>query len=154
MKADIRSGMSIPHKKAPQGGLFIFMAGGEGLTRSKLLLANLRLRRRVGRTGFCIQPSPIYKNKKAPQGGLFIFMAGGEGFEPPLAESESAVLPLDDPPIALQIFNSSPIPGEGWIRAFGPHPPGKIALLFCLSARCACLGANPRWRSQSPQSYH
>ena len=25
-------------------------------------------------------------------------MAGGEGFEPPLAESESAVLPLDDPP--------------------------------------------------------
>ena len=26
-------------------------------------------------------------------------MAGGEGFEPPLAESESAVLPLDDPPV-------------------------------------------------------
>ena len=26
------------------------------------------------------------------------FLAGGEGFEPPLAESESAVLPLDDPP--------------------------------------------------------
>ena len=25
-------------------------------------------------------------------------LAGGEGFEPPLAESESAVLPLDDPP--------------------------------------------------------
>jgi hypothetical protein len=25
-------------------------------------------------------------------------MAGGGGFEPPLAESESAVLPLDDPP--------------------------------------------------------
>ena len=25
-------------------------------------------------------------------------MAGGEGFEPPLAESESAVLPLDEPP--------------------------------------------------------
>ena len=28
-------------------------------------------------------------------------MAGGEGFEPPLAESESAVLPLDEPPINL-----------------------------------------------------
>ena len=28
-------------------------------------------------------------------------MAGGEGFEPPLAESESAVLPLDDPPVEL-----------------------------------------------------
>ena len=26
-------------------------------------------------------------------------MAGGEGFEPPLTESESVVLPLDDPPI-------------------------------------------------------
>ena len=25
-------------------------------------------------------------------------MAGGEGFEPPLTESESVVLPLDDPP--------------------------------------------------------
>jgi hypothetical protein len=29
---------------------------------------------------------------------LFI-MAGEEGFEPPLAESESAVLPLDDSPM-------------------------------------------------------
>jgi hypothetical protein len=28
-------------------------------------------------------------------------MAGGEGFEPPLAESESAVLPLDDPPFEV-----------------------------------------------------
>ena len=28
-------------------------------------------------------------------------MAGGTGFEPVLAESESAVLPLDDPPIAI-----------------------------------------------------
>ena len=32
-------------------------------------------------------------------------MAGGEGFEPPLAESESAVLPLDDPPVV-------PAPGK------------------------------------------
>ena len=44
--------------------------------------------------------------KKAALGGflritLFIkgfLLAGGEGFEPPLAESESAVLPLDEPP--------------------------------------------------------
>ena len=28
------------------------------------------------------------------------FLAGGLGFEPRLAESESAVLPLDDPPIS------------------------------------------------------
>ena len=27
-------------------------------------------------------------------------LAGGEGFEPPLSESESEVLPLDDPPVA------------------------------------------------------
>ena len=44
--------------------------------------------------------------KKAALGGFFLntliiqifIMAGGEGFEPPLAESESAVLPLDEPP--------------------------------------------------------
>ena len=30
-------------------------------------------------------------------------MAGGLGFEPRLAESESAVLPLDDPPSALAL---------------------------------------------------
>ena len=28
-------------------------------------------------------------------------MAGGTGFEPVLAESESAVLPLDDPPFKI-----------------------------------------------------
>ena len=30
---------------------------------------------------------------------LFVYLVGGPGFEPGLAESESAVLPLDDPPI-------------------------------------------------------
>ena len=33
-------------------------------------------------------------------------MAGGEGFEPPLAESESAVLPLDEPPKLLGTRNA------------------------------------------------
>ena len=37
-------------------------------------------------------------NKKAPCMGLLYWVAGGPGFEPGLAESESAVLPLDDPP--------------------------------------------------------
>ena len=34
-------------------------------------------------------------------------MAGGRGFEPLLAESESAVLPLDEPPIIIghYVFN-------------------------------------------------
>ena len=36
--------------------------------------------------------------KKWAHKGPISFLAGGEGFEPPLAESESAVLPLDDPP--------------------------------------------------------
>ena len=31
-------------------------------------------------------------------------LAGGGGFEPPLAESESAVLPLDDPPTISSIL--------------------------------------------------
>ena len=31
-------------------------------------------------------------------GKFFVEMAGGQGFEPRQAESESAVLPLDDPP--------------------------------------------------------
>ncbi len=35
--------------------------------------------------------------KNRPE-AAFSFLAGGEGFEPPLAESESAVLPLDEPP--------------------------------------------------------
>ena len=43
------------------------------------------------------------KNKKATARVAFLFLAGGEGFEPPLAESESAVLPLDDPPVVNQI---------------------------------------------------
>ena len=37
-------------------------------------------------------------------------LAGGLGFEPRLAESESAVLPLDDPPArrpALSLYNTS-----------------------------------------------
>jgi uncharacterized protein YidB (DUF937 family) len=40
----------------------------------------------------------IPAKKKAPERGLFL-LAGRPGFEPGLAESESAVLPLDDLPI-------------------------------------------------------
>ena len=40
-------------------------------------------------------------------------LAGGLGFEPRLAESESAVLPLDDPP-----------PGERRAGKLGRQPPG------------------------------
>ena len=38
-------------------------------------------------------------------------MAGGEGFEPPLAESESAVLPLDEPPAGrLNLHRNGSVP--------------------------------------------
>ena len=38
-------------------------------------------------------------------------MAGGEGFEPPLTESESVVLPLDDPP-SETVFEGNADVGE------------------------------------------
>ena len=38
--------------------------------------------------------------------GPFALLAGGLGFEPRLTESESAVLPLDDPPEGWAILNS------------------------------------------------
>ena len=46
---------------------------------------------------------PTAKKEKGPTRGPFLLLAGGEGFEPPLAESESAVLPLDDPPNADRV---------------------------------------------------
>ena len=41
---------------------------------------------------------PALPQKKTDPHGARVFLAGGEGFEPPLAESESAVQPLDEPP--------------------------------------------------------
>ena len=46
------------------------------------------------------------KIKDRQEGGLSI-LAGGEGLEPPLAESESAVLPLDDPPERIDVGRGS-----------------------------------------------
>ena len=49
--------------------------------------------RRPGQEG----PEPGLQTRKGPlEAGLGL--AGGRGFEPRLTESESAVLPLDDPP--------------------------------------------------------
>ncbi len=42
-------------------------------------------------------------------------LAGGRGFEPRLTESESAVLPLDDPPRG----------DGGWLFSIGSKPPGR-----------------------------
>ena len=49
-----------------------------------------------------LTPRPQAKNEKAARWAASHFLAGGEGFEPPLAESESAVLPLDDPPVVYE----------------------------------------------------
>ncbi len=49
---------------------------------------------------------PETEKRKGPERGPFAFLAGGEGFEPPLTESESVVLPLDDPPIVQLIVSS------------------------------------------------
>jgi hypothetical protein len=57
-----------------------------------LVFSNLRLRGKKARvfTAFAVRPD-------GQPGGSYE-LAGGLGFEPRLAESESAVLPLDDPP--------------------------------------------------------
>lgn len=48
---------------------------------------------------------PQAKQKPATRAGLLL--AGGEGFEPPLAESESAVLPLDEPPNGIDLVHAA-----------------------------------------------
>ena len=52
--------------------------------------------RSVRTSGF--DPDPRVRNATARAERAVAFLAGGEGFEPPLTESESVVLPLDDPP--------------------------------------------------------
>lgn len=37
-------------------------------------------------------------------------MAGGQGFEPRLTDPESAVLPLDDPPVSCPVWNAHILP--------------------------------------------
>jgi hypothetical protein len=48
--------------------------------------------------GLRTDPSPPARYEKTRSRRAFSYLAGGEGFEPPLTESESVVLPLDDPP--------------------------------------------------------
>ncbi len=57
--------------------------------------------------GLRIDPSPPARYEKTRVLRVFSYLAGGEGFEPPLTESESVVLPLDDPP-KLDRLTSSP----------------------------------------------
>ena len=54
-----------------------------------------------------------------------MLLAGGLGFEPRLAESESAVLPLDDPPIkglfCWQVFRPLRSSGQPFVQRLLPH---------------------------------
>ena len=70
-------------------------------------------------------------------------MAGGEGFEPPLAESESAVLPLDDPPVWENMaddFFSYPIIR---INAYLPGLVGPVSHCTRPQIKRACLVSKP-----------
>ena len=49
----------------------------------------------------------LYRQQKSPVNGAFLWLAGELGFEPRLAESESAVLPLDDSPMDLDLKTGS-----------------------------------------------
>ncbi len=66
---------------------------------------------RMGAFQFLTAIPTIKKRKNRPK-AVLSFLAGGEGFEPPLAESESAVLPLDEPPNILFQTN----PQETWVE--------------------------------------
>ena len=67
---------------------------GRAIARSDLLQAN-----RSNLFRFEVMVLPDSPERKRPLRAVFTLgMAGGPGFEPGLAESESAVLPLDDPP--------------------------------------------------------
>ena len=68
---------------------------------------------------------PRSRKRKAPTRGAFHFLAGGEGFEPPLAESESAVLPLDDPPVVIQILQRLADSRRGMDSGLRPSPSGQ-----------------------------
>ena len=106
-----RHGRSPSHtqkKRAFRPAFFLRMAGGLGLIRPRLLrgLTPSGRRRcapaskfaaRTCRTVGSNQGRSPGQTKTGPQGARSC-LAGGLGFEPRLAESESAVLPLDDPP--------------------------------------------------------
>jgi hypothetical protein len=64
-------------------------------------------------------------------------LAGGLGFEPRLAESESAVLPLDDPP-----SRAPRVPGGTGIDEM-PLPKGNKAPLDNISASACVAVARP-----------
>ena len=73
-------------------------------------------------------------------------LAGGLGFEPRLAESESAVLPLDDPPTpARELERRVAESGRNIMRRWGKFKPCVVLI----AAAAGELGKAPK----SPQLY-
>jgi hypothetical protein len=64
---------------------------------------------------------------------LLISLAGGLGFEPRQAESESAVLPLDDPPLPGSGGHRAPAGARVIAAAFGLR---KVAHVHCCVPAC------------------
>ena len=62
-----------------------------------------------------VEQAPLPKvpqpNKNGPLRGRFD-LAGGPGFEPGFTESESVVLPLNDPPFNLSIYDTQNLSGR------------------------------------------
>src|SRR5690606_27448401 len=92
----------------------------------------------ICRTKILIRRSPNHPIKK-PREGLFYWVAGGPGFEPGLAESASAVRPLDDPPSVCSIVTVGDRRGPIRPRACG-RPAGCPIRLALRELGCAaCL---------------
>jgi hypothetical protein len=102
-----------------------------------------------------------WRNAKKPRRAFLLDMAGEEGFEPPLTESESVVLPLDDSPNAiLQMKRPKPktpafcrrlrinalrtvdacapcADRPFYVRPYGRHVSGSLLCALCCEAlRC------------------
>ena len=56
------------------------------------------------------------KGHKRESVTLCFYLAGGRGFEPRQTESESVVLPLDDPPVEFPVHNEDDGASQGGFR--------------------------------------
>ena len=118
--------VDLPDEKRPAERAFVCLAGGEGLIRAcgahpsgrfavqnrVAVLSNPGVRTALPGKKKGPERAFVFwwgrgidsRLRRSPFGGplmrAFVFWLGGQGFEPGLAESESAVLPLDDPPVA------------------------------------------------------
>jgi hypothetical protein len=70
-----------------------------------------------------------------PGGAVCLMVAGGQGFEPRLADPESAVLPLDDPPMALPCYRM--VGRDAMVEARQFSTRARIRALNRVASNCA-----------------